>query len=59
MNIDKNSIINGDCIQVMAQLPHASIDFILTDPPYVVNYVSRDGRAVPNDNTKSHTKGSH
>jgi adenine-specific DNA-methyltransferase len=49
MSIQKNSIINGDCVQVLPQLPAASIDFILTDPPYLVNYRSRDGRAVPND----------
>lgn len=27
-------IIEGDCIEQMAQLPNASIDLVLTDPPY-------------------------
>lgn len=27
-------IIEGDCIEQMAQLPDASIDLVLTDPPY-------------------------
>ena len=26
-----------------------SVDFVLTDPPYLVNYASKDGRTVPND----------
>ncbi len=30
-------------------LPAECADFILTDPPYLVNYRSRDGRTVPND----------
>src|SRR5712671_5263799 len=33
----------------MRQMPAASVDFILTDPPYLVNYRSRDGRAIKND----------
>src|SRR5512135_569502 len=45
----KNSIIQGDCIEVMQQLEAASVGFILTDPPYLVNYRSQDGRGVPND----------
>lgn len=34
----------------MKQFPAASIDFVLTDPPYVRNYRSRDGRSIRNDN---------
>ena len=48
--IRENTIINGDCIKVMAQLPAASVNFILTDPPYIVRYKSRDGRTIRNDN---------
>ena len=44
-----NSIANGDCIEVMRSLPWASVDFILTDPPYLVNYRDRTGRSVAND----------
>ena len=44
-----NSITRGDCIEVMATMPEASVDFILTDPPYLVNYRSRDGQRVKND----------
>jgi len=30
----KNSIIHGDCLEVMGRIPDNSIDLILTDPPY-------------------------
>jgi adenine-specific DNA-methyltransferase len=45
-----NRIIPGDCIEVMREMPAGSIDLIATDPPYLVNYTSRDGRTVANDN---------
>jgi site-specific DNA-methyltransferase (adenine-specific) len=44
-----NSITHGDCIQVMHQMPAGSADFILTDPPYLVNYRDRSGRSIQND----------
>ncbi len=44
-----NQILHGDCIQVMRQMPANSVDFILTDPPYLVNYRDRDGRSIRND----------
>jgi adenine-specific DNA-methyltransferase len=45
----RNTIINGDCVSVLPQIDAGSVDFILTDPPYIVRYRSRDGRKVPND----------
>lgn len=45
-----NRIIYGDCIQKMSDLPANSVDFILTDPPYLVRYKSRDGQTIRNDN---------
>jgi adenine-specific DNA-methyltransferase len=45
-----NRIIPGDCLEVMQEMPEASVDCVLTDPPYLVNYTSRDGRSVANDN---------
>ncbi len=44
-----NTIILGDCCAVMQQFPANSIDFILTDPPYLINYQSRDGRSIAGD----------
>jgi site-specific DNA-methyltransferase (adenine-specific) len=44
-----NRILHGDCVDVIRQLPAESVDFGLTDPPYIVRYRSRDGRTVAND----------
>jgi site-specific DNA-methyltransferase (adenine-specific) len=44
-----NRILHGDCVQVMAALPADSVDYILTDPPYLVRYRDRGGRTVAND----------
>jgi site-specific DNA-methyltransferase (adenine-specific) len=33
----------------MREMPTNSVDFILTDPPYLVNYRDRDGRTIRND----------
>jgi len=44
-----NEIINDDCLSVLKKLPSQSIDFVLTDPPYLVNYHSRDNRTIRND----------
>ncbi len=45
-----SGILHGDCVTVMATLPPASIDVVLTDPPYGCNYRDRAGRRVANDN---------
>jgi DNA modification methylase len=44
-----NTILQGNCIEKMRDMPANSIDFILTDPPYLANYRSRDGRSIQND----------
>jgi len=45
----RNTIIHADCVKALPMLPDKSIDFILTDPPYITNYRARDGRRVPGD----------
>ena len=44
-----DTIIHGNCIQVMEGMPAGSVDFILTDPPYMAAYKSRDNQTVRND----------
>ena len=44
-----DTIVRGDCVEVMRQMPSASVDFILTDPPYITRYIDRTGRTVIND----------
>lgn len=45
----RNAILAGDCAAAMGKLEPASVDFILTDPPYIARYKDRDGRTVRND----------
>jgi adenine-specific DNA-methyltransferase len=45
-----DTITCGDCIEVMGRMKDSTVDFALTDPPYIVDYRSRDGRSVTNDN---------
>jgi len=51
-----NTVTCGDCIDVMAYLPARSIDFVLTDPPYLVRYHDRSGRRVINDDNDAWLK---
>ncbi len=51
-----DSIIHGDCVEAMQRLPEGSAGFILTDPPYLVNYRDRHGRRVRNDDTAAWLK---
>lgn len=44
-----NQVYNGDCTKLLSRLPSESVDLVVTDPPYLVNYITRDGRTVSND----------
>lgn len=48
--IPESTILQGDCTELMNAMDPASVDFILTDPPYIVRYADRSGRTVRNDN---------
>ena len=41
-----NRVVQGDCIEVLRGFSSRSVDFVLTDPPYLAHYCSRDGRRV-------------
>lgn len=56
ISVPRNRILHGDCLRVLPHLPARSVDFVLTDPPYLVGYRSRDGRHVPNDNNDAWLK---
>src|SRR6185437_5708474 len=51
-----NRIMQGDCIEVMRELPDASVDFTLPVPPYLVNFCDRSGRTLQNDDNDSWLK---
>lgn len=46
-----NRLIQGDCVSVLPLIPSESVDFVCTDPPYLVNYRPRDGRKCPGDDS--------
>ena len=33
-SIQPNTLVHGDCLEVMKYIPDGSIDLVLTDPPY-------------------------
>lgn len=44
-----DTVMLGDCVALMNRLDAESVDFILTDPPYLVSYRDRSGRSIAND----------
>lgn len=52
----RNTVLNGDCVALMRQIERNSVDFILTDPPYITRYRARDGRTVANDDNSTWLK---
>ena len=52
-----NQVLQGDCTQVLRQLPDECVDLIVTDPPYGVRYQDRFGRTVANDDDPSRVLG--
>lgn len=47
-------LIQGDCLEEMKKMPENSVDLVLTDPPYGINFVSNHRREkykkIMNDN---------
>ena len=52
MDLPINQIICGDCLEVMKGLPDGSVNAVITDPPYGINYQS--ARRI--DASKRHKK---
>ncbi len=45
----RNQIICGESLQVLTQCPSNSVDLVVTDPPYLINYKDSSGRTLLND----------
>lgn len=43
------NIYNMDCIKGMQELPKGSVDIIITDPPYGIDYTNTKGVGIIND----------
>ena len=41
-------LYQGDCLEIMKKFPDKSVDLVLTDPPYGLNYRSRRGAKTGN-----------
>lgn len=51
--MQRNKIIQGDAAKVLDEIPEGTIDLVVTDPPYLVNYRDRSGRSLKNDDNPS------
>lgn len=45
----RNHLIHGDCAGIFSSQPAGFADLSVTDPPYLVNYRERQGRAIAGD----------
>lgn len=52
-------VIQGDCKAVLPSLPSESVDFVLTDPPYLGRYKDRYGRTLANDDDPAAVVGAY
>lgn len=43
--------VQGNCVEIMAGFPDNAVDFILTDPPYLVGFRDCQGRTIAGDVT--------
>jgi adenine-specific DNA-methyltransferase len=47
-----NTVLHGDCVEIMRGMQPGSVDFVITDPPYITRYCDRSGRSVANDDNR-------
>ncbi len=47
--LKENTIIHGDSLNVLREIPDNCIDAVIADPPYGINYESRTGVKIQND----------
>lgn len=41
-NMQKVTIHHGDCLELLAELAEASVDALITDPPYSLGFLGRE-----------------
>lgn len=53
MTLNDMTLLQGDCLELMKGIPDESVDLILTDPPYGINFISNHRKekydAIKND----------
>ncbi len=50
-HLPHGAVLQGNCIEVMGDMASGSVDFVLTDPPYMARYRDRSGRRIIGDDT--------
>jgi len=50
------TIVEGDCLDVMAEMSYDMIPLVITDPPYGIDYVSAGGPRATDPNIKQRTR---
>ena len=55
-------LYNGDCLELMKNIPDDSVDLVLTDPPYLCDYSRHDSKSrfskkIKNDENNSANEG--
>lgn len=53
----QNNIFHGEAFETLKTFESASVDLVVTDPPYLVNYRDREGRKVRNDDNAAAVLG--
>ena len=53
-DVPRNTILQGDCLQILPQLAAGSVDFVLTDPPYLASTIAVATDAVFPTMTTTH-----
>lgn len=48
-----NKVIQGDCLEVMKDIPDKSIDLIVTDPPYGIGIAKRTNISIKGASDKT------
>ena len=59
---DRATIYHGDCIEVLRTLPDASVDSVVTDPPYGLGFMGKEwdkGRMLGQMATGNETRGAY
>ena len=47
MELNNNiTLLQGDCLELMKNIPSESVDCVLTDPPYLINYKTNYRKAM-------------
>lgn len=47
VELGKHRLVCGDCVEEMKKLPDASVDAIVTDPPYGLGFMGKEWDALP------------